>query len=229
MKWARFLAAHNITVVRFDYRGTGESTGQFTNMDFDLWRDDIAEMAGWMFEKMGGVPMVLHGLGMGALLAQKVFASRKGNALLMWSPPLAARDVLKQGLMTRLAMDMALEKPGRRKTAHDYFNELSSGNSIEVDGLTWSPSLWQSSEHLELDTRYALPGHGGDNLTQLPWRHVVLGSDKAPLVRSSTLLRAMNPRAAIVPAFPLSPDLTSFFQTNFDWIMEKVVRENSYA
>jgi alpha-beta hydrolase superfamily lysophospholipase len=221
MKWARFLAANKVMAVRFDYRGTGESTGRFVEMDFDIWGEDIIRMADWMAENLETVPLILHGLGMGALLAQKAFALDKGNGLLMWSPPLEARDILKQGLMTRLAMDMALQKPGRRKSAHDYFNDLSSGQTIEVDGLTWSPALWRSSENMELDNQYALAGQGADGPSQRPWSHIVLGSDMAPLVRSSTLLRAMNPRAAVVPSFPLNPDLSGFFRTNLDWIMKK--------
>ena len=98
------------------------------------------------------------------------------------------------------------------------------GGQIEVDGLTWSSGLWKSSENMALDAQYALAGEGSERIDGRPWSHVVLGSDVAPLVRSSTLLRAMNPRAAVVPPFPLNPDLSTFFSKNLNWILDNVAQ-----
>jgi hypothetical protein len=120
VKWARFLARNNILAIRFDYRGTGESTGTFTETNFHHWLDDVREMTAWAAAEYGQAPLVLHGKEMGALLAQKVFASGSGDGLLMWSPPVSARELLRQGLTLRLSMDLMLVKPGERKSAQMY-------------------------------------------------------------------------------------------------------------
>jgi len=39
LQWARSLAARRIEVVRFDYRGIGESTGVFAEMSLRSWGD----------------------------------------------------------------------------------------------------------------------------------------------------------------------------------------------
>jgi hypothetical protein len=39
LQWARYLAVRGIEVVRFDYRGIGESTGVFAEMSFRSWGD----------------------------------------------------------------------------------------------------------------------------------------------------------------------------------------------
>lgn len=215
-KWGRYLARHGITAVRFDYRGFGESTGRFVDMDFTKWLEDICQMSRWSSERFDNCPLVLHGMGMGALLAQKAFATGLGDALLMWSAPAHGLEILRQGLMVRLSMDMLLQPPGQRKTAQQYIAELKEGKTVQVDGYPWSAGLWESGEQLQLDREYSLEREGKQQ--GRPWYHLALADDMAPLARSSRVLRAMNPRAAIVPETPLNPDFTVFFEQNLSWI-----------
>lgn len=222
VKWARFLARNNFLAIRFDYRGTGESTGAFTETNFHHWLDDVREMAAWAAAEYGAGTLVLHGKEMGGLLAQKVFASGIGDGLLMWSPPASARELLRQGLTMRLSMDLMLLKPHERKSAETYLSDLAAGRPIEVDGYSWSAGLWQSSANLALDERFTRPGEG--NGQERPWKHLPLGHELAPLVKSPRLLRVMNPRSALVPESRLNPDFSSFFQTNLNWLLERVVK-----
>jgi hypothetical protein len=222
VKWARFLARNNVLAIRFDYRGTGESTGSFTETSFHHWLEDVQEMAAWAAAQYGQAPLVLHGKEMGALLAQKVFASGSGDGLLMWSPPPSARELLRQGLTMRLSMDLMLLKPGERKSAETYLSDLSAGRPVEVDGYIWSAGLWQSSADLALEQKFARPGEGNDQ--ERPWNHLLLGYELVPLVKSPRLLRVMNPRSALVPDSQLNPDFSSFFQMNLNWLLDRVVK-----
>jgi hypothetical protein len=218
VKWARFLAGHGVTAVRFDYSGTGESTGDFARMDFDRWLGDVERMCDHVSAEAGGRPVFLHGLGMGALLAQKVFAGGRGHGLLMWSPPSSAVDILKQGLMIRLSMDMLLYRAAQRKSANDYIQDLKAGRLVQIDGYSWSGTLWASGERLALDKPFAGPGEGEEEGTGRPWRHVLLDDRMSPLVKSQSMLRAMNPRAAVVPSAPLDRDFDGFFEPQAAWV-----------
>jgi hypothetical protein len=155
---------------------------------------------------------------MGGLLAQKIFSSGTGDSLLMWSPPASARELLRQGLTMRLSMDLMLLKRGERKSAETYLSDLAAGRPVEVDGYSWSSGLWQSSADLALDETFARPGEGKH--LERPWKHLVLGHELTPLVKSPRLLRVMNPRSALVPDSQLNPDFASFFQSNINWLLD---------
>jgi len=219
-KWGRALARNGVSAVRFDYRGTGESTGRFVEIDLDSWMRDVEGVFDWAAARSGGLPVVIHGLGLGGLLAEKVFAAGRGDGLLMWSPPAQARDVLRQGLMVRLSMDMLLYRAGERRSAKDYIQDLKSGRPVQIDGYDWSGALWASGERLALDEPYRAPGEGTEPGTGRPWRHAVLDDGWSPLIKSRSTLRAMNPRSAAVPPAPLNRDFDGLFAPHVSWILE---------
>ena len=53
LQWARYLAARRIEVLRFDYRGVGESTGEFSEMSFRSWVDDVERLSAWLRKREG--------------------------------------------------------------------------------------------------------------------------------------------------------------------------------
>ena len=75
VRWSRYLALRGIECLRFDYRGMGESTGDFAGLSFEDWSEDVELMAEWLNNRSPAVPLVLHGLELGALLAGKAFAA----------------------------------------------------------------------------------------------------------------------------------------------------------
>jgi len=217
VRWARFLARNGVMSIRFDYSGTGESTGRFSETTFDHWYEDTFAMGVWMNSNTPACPLVLHGLGMGGLFAQKAFTAGLGNGLLLWSPANSARDVLNQALILRLSIDMIFLKPDQRKTAKEYTAELEAGSMVEMDGYACSSAMWRSSQRYSLHPQYAKPGDGEAWEKERRWRHVRLDRSKAPLITSASQLRAMNPRAN-VPKSPLNPDFSVWFTENLEWI-----------
>jgi hypothetical protein len=203
VRWARYLAARRIECLRYDYRGIGESTGLFEEMSFDNWIQDVELLAGWLKYRSPDVPLVLHGLELGALLASKAFEARVGDALLLWAAPNSAHELLHAALLRRIAVDNMFRSGDQRKRVGDYLRQLETG-PLEVDGYQWSSRLWRDAFHLELPVGIKEEGSSG-SACKRPVRMLRLDKNAAPLVNGSTYES-------------INPDLSGLFADNFEWI-----------
>ncbi len=216
VRWARFLAERGIEALRLDYRGVGESTGEFEKMSFATWREDVRIAAEWLKRRDPPCPLVLHGLGVGALLADGLFQTGLGDGFLLWSPPTGGEEALRQAFTGRLLRDYSLADKSKRRKWQDYVRLLELGESIEVDGYMVSGHLWRESR----DMRLSLPiskeseASGGE---PRPWKMVKLDKTTEPLIPGLGRWLALNPRVE-ERGVPINPDLRSFFGSNLTWI-----------
>jgi len=219
VRWARHLASRGVTALRFDYRGCGESTGEFHRLTLTSWLEDCRAMLGLLKAQNPELPVVLGGIGMGGLLVSLLFAEGLGDGMLLWSPAANGAGALRDTLLRRLAFDLANPTTGQAKTWADYESSLQRGESIEAAGYTLSAALWREAVEMKL----ILPGggrdQGADNRGR-PWKMVKLGQAHVPLIPGGGLWQAVNPGLRVRRA-PLSPDLSGFFEENCEWIRSK--------
>lgn len=180
VRWARFLAAEHIEVLRYDYRGIGESTGNFEQMSFADWAEDVRLLCEWFPERSPQAPLLLHGLGLGAVLAGRAFDSGLGEGLLLWSPAANANQALRASLVRWIGLEQILKFGQDRRSASDCIRELEQGCALEVDGYRWSASLWQSSFDLTLPVPLASEEMAG-RAYKRPVKIVKLTREAAPL------------------------------------------------
>jgi hypothetical protein len=213
VRWARFLALQGYEVMRIDYRGMGESTGAFENMNCSCWQEDIGFAARWLASRGAGCPLVIHGLELGGLLAARVFAQGLGNALLVWSPPRSARELMLEGLRQKLFIDYT-SGSGKRLAREEFIRELEAGRPVEVGGFRWSPALWKDAANfcLEMHPEQTM-------LAGRPSRLVNLDPSTEPLVSGPNKWRLLNPPTDERP-LPLNPDLRPCFEENVAWLNE---------
>ena len=180
VRWARSLAADNIEVLRYDYRGIGESTGDFELMTFSDWSQDVRMLSAWLSDRVPHAPLVLHGLGMGALLAGRAFDAGLGDALLLWSPPANANQALRATLKRWVGLEQIFKFGPERKSASDYIRELEQGASLEVDGYRWPVKLWRDSFDFTLPAAFESEESAAATYNR-PVRIVKLTREAAPL------------------------------------------------
>jgi hypothetical protein len=216
VRWARYLAARGMEVLRYDYRGVGESTGNFEEMGFDRWNEDVELLADWLSSRSHGVPLLLHGLEIGAILAGRSFAQGSGDALLLWSPPAHANQALRSSLMRWAGLEQLFESPENRRSAADYVRQLEQGLSIEVAGYQWSSSLWRRSFDFHLPANLEDDGAAG-KAYQRPVKVLKLGREAAPLVKPYV-------------GYDEVKDLSWLYAANFEWVADalRVSREDRH-
>ena len=206
VRWARYLAARHIEVLRYDYRGIGESTGAFEEMSFEKWSEDVKILADRVTQRSPSLPLVLHGLELGAILAARNFHDGTGDALLLWSPPDNANQVLRSTLLRWAGLKRQYESTEDPKPASLFIRQLEQGRSIEVQGYQWSSRLWHDSFHFNLPAAMG-DEHSCYEAYKKPVRIVKLGKEAAPLVEPHLRYNEVK-------------DLNWLYSSNFDWVAE---------
>lgn len=208
VRWARYLSKQGIEVARFDYRGVGESTGQFSQAGFDRWGQDVGLLAAWLENLKPAAPLLLHGLGMGALFAAQSFCVGAAGGLLLWAPPASANVVLRSILRRWAGMEQLFESRANHKTASQYVADLEGGTPIEVYGYEWSSQLWRESFDVTLPACLDELLCQGTS-TDRPVKLATFGNDKGSLIMPYRRFQEHH-------------DYTSLYASAFQWISEAI-------
>ncbi len=207
VRWACYLAARRIEVLRYDYRGIGESTGIFEEMSFREWCEDVELLARWLKERSPNVRLGLHGLEMGALLAGRSFHAGAGDALLMWSPPANANQSLRSTLMRWVGIEQIFKSGDERKSVSDYILQFERDSFVEVDGYSWPNKLWRDSFDVELPPALRNEDTAA-SVYERPVRTVRLSKEAAPLVKGGFV------------GYDEAKDFSWLFAPNFEWMAD---------
>jgi exosortase A-associated hydrolase 2 len=157
VSFARALARRGHPVLRFDYMGAGDSTGDTPDTSVDT---HLADLAGAVSELARRVPSLerigIVGLRFGAaiavLLAEQGAPEKLRNGpLILWDPVLDGdayfQELLRMNLSTQLAVyGKVLE------TREVLADKIRAGGTVNVDGYELGKALFESAGRTDLLT-----------------------------------------------------------------------------
>ncbi|MGQ9424675.1 alpha/beta fold hydrolase [Gilvimarinus sp. F26214L] len=138
---ASSLSRKGFHVLRFDYRGTGDSSGDLAEVSAEDWLQDIDSAVQELRDMAGVHTITLVGLRLGGLLAGIVGARRQNIAgLVLWDPLVSGAEYLDQ-LHRRIT-----EVPEHKQLS----NFEDAGGNLHFNGYCMPPSFQETLSTLNL-------------------------------------------------------------------------------
>ena len=139
---AREMAALGYGVLQLDLYGCGDSSGDFGDARWAIWKDDLAAGARWLDARLGQ-PLLLWGLRLGALLALDYArtAQHPVGALILWQPVLSGAAYLTQFLRLRTVGALLAEGASGHTGTAALRASLQAGETLEISGYDLAPEL----------------------------------------------------------------------------------------
>lgn len=147
---ARDLAARGYGVLLLDLFGCGDSSDEFSDARWDIWKTDLALGHQWLQTRLGH-PVSLWGLRLGALLALD-YARDATDAvalLVLWQPVHSGATFLTQFLRLRIAGDMLADSQEKSGGTRVLREALHAGEMLEVAGYELAPALADAIDALD--------------------------------------------------------------------------------
>jgi exosortase A-associated hydrolase 2 len=145
---ARALAQQGYGVLLLDLYGCGDSSGDFGDARWEIWRDDLARGADWLHARLGK-PLTLWGLRLGGLLALDFARSTAHplHAIVLWQPWTKGSTCLTQFLRLRLAASLQ-DSDAPRAGTDALRQSLRDGETLEIAGYDLAPQLAAAMDSL---------------------------------------------------------------------------------
>lgn len=147
---SRRLAAAGHAVLQIDLFGCGDSSGDFADANWDIWKQDLRLAVQWLKSNVKG-PVGLWGLRLGATLAADVARDPALGIeqLVLWQPTGNGERFMTQFLRLRLAAEMLAE--GASQTGVLALRKaLARGETLEIAGYDLHPRLVAGVDALKL-------------------------------------------------------------------------------
>jgi len=194
----RELARCGIGALTIDLYGCGDSSGDFSEARWEIWRQDLKVALCWLRER-GRERLSLWGLRLGALLAMDFAAQTRDSyeRIVLWQPALSGENVLSQFLHMNADETYSgnvaaqLTDPAQRKL-------LPSGQRVEVAGYELASELIRAID------RVRLAPLGSQVRSPIHWLEMGSKADTAMQPESLRVIRQWQDSGVAVSTYKVS-------------------------
>lgn len=223
VSFARELADRGYAVMRFDFRGEGDSGRDFAQSDLETRVADVHAAIGALREAVPGLASVsLVGLRFGGSIAALAAGQRDDIArVIVWDPVPDGAAYMQSVLRINIAAQMALH----RKVITDreaMVASLEAGRTVNIEGYDLGLALYKAASGLLLAD--VLPRYAGRTLL------VQIGAETLPPRKDLAAMAAASPaiETRTAPEEPFWREIKTFyqradrlFQVTLEWLEPK--------
>ena len=138
----RALAPLGVAVLRFHYRGAGNSDCEAEDITYDSMREDALTASAWLADRIGTSDLAFLGTRWGALTAAAAAAERPGAPIVLWEPALDTATYFRESLRWRRIRDL---HRGTETSTEDMLEAMRTAGQIDVLGHPLGRALYESS------------------------------------------------------------------------------------
>jgi exosortase A-associated hydrolase 2 len=151
VSFARDLCARGYAVLRFDYRGEGDSDRRFEQTDLATRIEDTQAAIDELRRQAPELPAVtLIGLRLGATIAAAAAATRPDvDRLVLWDPVIDGADYMQSVLRMNLMAQMAIHRKVI-ESREQLIERLDRGETVNVEGYPFSGPFFRGVSELRL-------------------------------------------------------------------------------
>ncbi len=146
---ARHLARAGIATLRFDYWGTGESSGSLAQASLDDWLDDARLLIRHVREEIPDRPLLLVGARLGGLMAARVAADSPVNGIALLEPLVSGAEYLDELLRRKQVKEM-MGGGKANSIADDAESSWTAGHPVDFDGFSMGAAFAGQLRALDL-------------------------------------------------------------------------------
>jgi pimeloyl-ACP methyl ester carboxylesterase len=141
----RALSQRGLAVVRWHYRGAGNSDGSSEDMTFHTMRDDTVAATRWLQDATGVDRLAFAGTRWGGLVAATVAGDHPGAPLALWEPAADSSRYFREVFRSRQIREL---KEGSEDAASssNLVDQLNESGTLDVLGYSIDKPLYESAQ-----------------------------------------------------------------------------------
>jgi len=150
LELARELNNNSIASLLFDWRGTGDSSGELTSVDPENFATDFTTALAWLQNTLPQIPITAVGVRLSAALLPELARKHPGIDRVVMLSPCSGSEFTRQLLQRRMVNDMVAYGKARESRT-SLLKQLQSSHSIDLDGYTFTANMYRWVNAIKLE------------------------------------------------------------------------------
>ena len=139
---SKAFSQNGFAVLQIDLYGCGDSSGEFNEARWEVWKQDIFHAINWI-KHQTAAPINLWGLRLGGLLALDLASGAEEffQHIVLWNPIISGNTFLTQFLRLKVVSQLMIKSSNESAGTGALRNKIMAGETLEIAGYELSSIL----------------------------------------------------------------------------------------